>query len=72
MPFLYLLAAIGVFALLVAAVMFAMWVTKEIGVIDTTDGNVIDPYEDALEASGRLQAAAWEAVQDLHRLGRAE
>jgi hypothetical protein len=61
MLFVYVLAAIGLVALIALAV---------VALDDPPEKRAVesDPYDEALNATARMQASAWEAVQELRAL----
>ncbi len=65
MVFVYLLALIGLLALIALAVVALTEPTE-------SPEPEADPYEDALGAVARIQAGAWQAVEELRQLDRRE
>ncbi len=67
MFFVYVLALVGLVALLAVA----GWVIR-VGWDAPPEAGADDPYADALTSAARLQAQAWEAVHELSEQSRRE
>lgn len=63
MFFVYILALIGLFTLVFLALAYLS------EPVDPTPTEA-DPYDESLDAVARLQAGAWEAIQEMNRLDR--
>jgi hypothetical protein len=62
MFFVYCLALIGL-----GVLVFLAWAALADAISEVNDDS--DPYDEALDAAARLNAGAWEAIQELRQLG---